>query len=178
MITNNFRQVLKMILVNYNGKSKGGIPVKDVNGATKYLCEMNGWPSASSVQTQIQINSYARAGIWLGSGTTQESVTDYGLETRITSGLSGTCQIDGNNTLDLNGNPQIKMILTLTNTGNTDVTVSEISYMQNVYMANDQNGTGKTNAPILIDRTLLNTPVTIPAGESAAITYTLKTVIS
>jgi hypothetical protein len=177
MVTNNFKQAMKLILTNNNNRNSGGLPITDVSGNAKYLLRLSGWPNSSNVDTGVRINSYNNPGIWVGSGLTPPTPADYCLESRITSGMSGAVQID-NTYLDANGNPQLKMIVTLTNTGSTSITVGEIGFFQNVQMANNASGSGSSSNLVMIDRTVLNTPVTIPAGESAAITYTLKTVIA
>lgn len=122
------------------------------------------------------INAYANPGVWIGSGTTPAAVTDYALENRITSGASGRCVVPSDTGVDENGNPQIMMVLTITNTGSSSITVSEVGFFQNVKASTSPNSGGGSGTLIMLDRTLLNTPATIPAGESAAITYTLKTV--
>ena len=176
MILNNFKQVMRLALVAYGSKDKGGLPVKDPSGSTKYVCRLNSWPS--NVWCGLT-TSYNSNGIVVGSGSTPPSESDYSLESLISSGISAGYSIDtSNNSLDANGNPQLKIILTITNTGSSNVTIGELGFIQKVRLANDQAGSGSADKYILFDRSVLNTPVTIPAGESAAITYILKTVIN
>lgn len=173
MLTNNFKQAMKLMLANTTDRASGGLEIKDLSGNTKYLTRLSQWPS-SNVQLYIRTDT-SNAGIHIGSGSSPEAVTDYALESVIASGFTGSYSIGER--ADANGNPQLELIMTITNTGSEDITVSEVGYYQNVYYANSPSGDGNTQQPIMLDRTLLNTPVTIPAGESAAITYRLKTVI-
>lgn len=176
MVTNSFKQAIKLILVNFNDRNSGGLPITDINGNAKYLIRLTGWPQGSNVSMNAVISASNNPGIWVGSGVTPPTPADYRLESRITSGLSSAIRIDGS-FLDANGNPQLKIILTLTNTGSESVTIGEVGFFQNVQMANTASGSSSSNSIVMLDRTVLNTAVTIPAGESAAITYTLKTVI-
>lgn len=178
MITNNFKQVIKLALTTYGTKNKGGLPVTNISSNTQYVCRLPGWPT--SVETGGRLNNLETSyGISVGSGSTPAAATDYNLESIITSGISISVSINSdNNNLDANGNPELKMIVVVTNTGNSSVTVSEIGYFQKVRLSNSASGGGDNDRALMFDRTLLNTPVTIPAGESTAITYTLKTVIA
>lgn len=177
MITTNFKQAMKMILTNYNSRNEGGIEVKNTSGSTKYLMVFDGWPSSSSVSKGVVINSNNSPGIWVGSGSTPESESSYTLDSRITSGLTANNPTFGSG-VDESGNPQMKLVIMLTNTSSSSITVAEIGFFQQIRLANSASGSSGTLETIMLDRTLLDTPVTIPAGESAAITYTLKTVIS
>lgn len=73
------------------------------------------------------------------------------------------------------------MLFTLTNTTENDIIVREVSYAQAVSKANTKGSNVATNstgvAIMTIDRTVLDTPVTVPANDSASITYRLKTIL-
>jgi len=178
MVTNNFKQAMKLILANKNNRNSGGLEIKDTTGATKYLMCISGWPSGSGVATSVIINSNNNPGIWVGSGNAEPAATDYNLGNRITSGASGTVSFPNNSGVDENGNPQLKMAVTITNTGSANITIAEIGFFQQVNAHSSASGSSGSSTLVMLDRAVLNTPVTIPAGESAAITYTLKTVIA
>lgn len=176
MITKNFKARLATILQT-NGSSKGWLSVKDTEGTTRYLgCSVPGYNIFPGTCTQ-NISFGSSSGIWLGSGNTPASEEDYNLESRITSGLSAaspslTEGIDGS------GNLYLEMVFLLSNTTSSDITVREIGYVQDFRLANTQGDTmANTNRNVMLDRTVLATPVTVPANDSAAIKYTLKTIM-
>lgn len=102
-------------------------------------------------------------GIVLGSGMTPATLDDYCLESRITSGLSGSVSLTSDPNNDL------LYTLVLTSTSTDDITIGEIGIMSYAYTG--QNG---GNALVLIERTVLDTPVTIPAGGIGQVTYTIR----
>lgn len=177
MLTNVFKKAMQLALVNSSSrKSSNAFQVRGANGNTYYLTGIvsNNWPSANPTTT-LRIATSTSSGIWIGSGTTSPTAEDYTLEARITSGVSGSCSIS-DDFFDNDGNPILKMVVTLSNNGSADITVSEIGFFQQLNAATSISSSG-TAQVFMIDRTILNEPVTIPAGESVAITYTLKTVI-
>ena len=176
MITNAFKKAMMLMLTNSSNrnKSSNALAAKTINGSTYYLNKLSGWP-VYNMSTTVRVSSSAYAGIWIGSGTTPPTADDYSLEERITSNASGTATISGDY-IDSDGNPTLKMVVTITNTGSDSITISEIGFFQSINAATSVSASG-SDAVFMLDRTLLNTPVSIPAGESAAITYTLKTVI-
>lgn len=179
MFNNNFKQAMKLIVGNCNSRRTGGLEIKAPDGSNQYLMLLSSWPCGSGVTTTIIVNSnFNNAGIYIGSGTTPAAESDYTLESRITSGVSGSCYIDYNSGMDERGNPQLKTVVTLTNNGASNVTVSELGFFQSVYCAAAASGSSGSSRVIMFDRTLLNTPVTIPPGMTAAISYILKTVVN
>ena len=173
MITKNFRALLTTILESMDGAAIAALPVTDYNGAQLYLSSKAG-AFPATVTTAVRIGSTVNLGIYLGSGNRQESENDYNLQTRITTGL--TAQTPSKVTgLDSDGNLYLEYLFTLTNTTENAIIVREIGYVQGIY-AGTTVGSTVSLKNFLLDRTVLQTPVTIPAGESAAIKYRLKTV--
>ena len=176
MITKNFKNLLASFLAASGGATNGYLPVKGVNGTTYYVAAYlnDGFPRAV---TAGFTNTAANAGISVGRGTTAATEDDYQLESPITSGLSGT--LNRTIALDENGNQFVRYDLILTNSTNSDITVGEIGYKQQIRATTAQGATTSNNLYVcLIDRTVLTTPVTIAAGDYAVIRYTLKTVIN
>ena len=144
------------------------IPVKDKTGASVNVGITNSsggkpWPSDRSYQTTFTTSNVG-IGISLGSGSTPAAETDYALESIITSGISTS--IITAMQQDSNGNPQTIDTITVTNTGSSDITIGEIG------MTVTPKNSG-TLIYVLVDRTVLDSPITIPANESAVITYTI-----
>lgn len=174
MITKNFKAFLaNMIGSRGSISTKGVLPVKDTTGNIRYFgFRYSNFPN--SVQSSVNFSGYS--GIVVGTGTTPPTEDDYILENRITSGLTGTDPTKKND-VDSNGNPYIEFVFTLRNTTETDITVHEIGYAQNIYASTTLGGTDSNSYTLLFDRTVLETPVTVPANGTAAIKYTLKTII-
>lgn len=171
MITKWYKNLLMWAL--QSGITAGYTPVKNVTGNTKYLGgNFNGFPYGPT--KTVQINSLNNAGIYVGTGQTPATEEDYSLENKIASGLTpGTVTTRGG--VDENGNPYIEYTFMLSNTTANDIIIKEIGYYQNVSLASTIGGS-MSSEKILIDRTVLPTPVTVPANGEAVLRYTLKTV--
>ena len=125
MVTNNFMNAVKLMLANISNrnKSSNALIVKSPVGNTNYLVRLSAWP-VSNISTTVRIGSSNYSGIWIGSGTTPPAATDYTLESRITSGATGTCTIS-DDYIDGDGNPTLKMVVTITNTGSESSPTNE-----------------------------------------------------
>lgn len=104
--------------------------------------------------------------IVLGSGTTAPTADDYRLESPITTNLS--CD-----SVSVSRNTTIKTYTaTFSNSGTSDITVTEIGYVSRIIYTYSNWEHIYDN--FLMDRTVLDTPITIPAGESRTVTYELS----
>lgn len=171
MITKWYKNILMWVL--QSGVTNGYTPMKDTAGNTKYLGgNFNSFPYTPS--KNVYIGSQNNAGIYVGTGQTPATEEDYNLENKIVSGLTpGSTTARGG--VDENGNPYIEYTFMLSNTTANDIIVREIGYIQIANLASTIGGTA-SGGRILIDRTVLSTPVTVPANGDAVIRYTLKTV--
>ena len=112
--------------------------------------------------------SYNSLGVVVGSGNAPATKADYKLENIITSGLKSVSSTNATDALD-NGVENIKAII-LQNTTETDITISEVGLIGMCY-----SGSGDSYYKyLMVDRTVLDVPVTIPAGESKAISYSIR----
>lgn len=175
MITNNFKNFCATILEASNSYI-GLLPVHDIDGQTWYARASIGTGNFPNFTSYTARTNKWFAGISIGSGARSESVNDYELQTPIFDnfGLTATPEYG----LD-NGNPYVEYTISIENTGSSSITVSEIGYIQYTNVTQSQ-GVVDSNSrvtPVLFDRTLLNTPVTIAAGGTGTITYRLKTTI-
>jgi hypothetical protein len=175
MITNQFKAIVSTLLQSLGSNIYGKVPFKDTNNNTRYAGGMfsSQWPR---IVTTGVVSSATSAGIVLGTGSTPASADDYRIETPITSGLSAT--VTYTRDLDSNGNPYLQFTINVTNTSSSDIIVRELAYNQTVSGTSSLNGTSSVNYVVCFDHTVLSNPVTIPAGGSAAILYTLKTIVS
>lgn len=102
------------------------------------------------------------AGAIFGNGTTPPTEDDYKLSGDIVTGYTSS----GTASTEIVGSQIIQeAVYTLTNTSSSDITISEVGYV------------GRTSSStahyFLLDRTLLDSPVTIPAGGVGQVTYTI-----
>ena len=112
-------------------------------------------------------NQVISNGVAFGTGATPATVSDYFLE-----GILGGTQIDVSvpsavsfsrvDTYD-----EYSVTFGITNKTAEAITISEVGLFATV-----NPNTSVSN--VLVDRTVLDTPVTIPAGQSKQITYTIR----
>lgn len=96
-----------------------------------------------------------------GTGTSEPTENDYRLS--FVSGISCDSVITS-----IGSNVSKKIYTaTFSNDTDADIVVTEIGFFTNFFY------TSTNNDNFLLDRILLETPITIPAGESKAITYEL-----
>lgn len=104
--------------------------------------------------------------LMLGTGTTAPTEDDYRLESPITTNLS--CDSVSVSRTSLTKT----YTATFTNSGSSDITVTEVGFI--VYILYNYTNTDERSDHFLMDRTVLDTPITIPAGESRTVTYELS----
>ena len=131
--------------------------LQDGYGSNRYLTSLYA-PSSYNWAIETAPTSL-QTGIIIGSGNTAPTENDYCLESRITSGISASVYKE--KVVDSSGNPGSKFQITINNTSANPITISEIGL---------QVG-GVSGKPVLMDRTLLDAPVTIAAGDYAIIIY-------
>lgn len=178
MVTNNFKACLQMILQS-GVNSNGLVAAKDVTGATKYLgayfSSSDGYPYKTD--HSIRITPYTTsAGIYLGTSNTPATASDYFVGSVISSGLSAGSPVVSLG-VDENGNPYKQIVVLLSNTTASDIVVKEVGYVQQFFAASAIQGSPSI-LRFLLDRTVLASPLTVPANGSAVLKYTLKTIIS
>lgn len=110
-------------------------------------------------------------GIYVGTGSTAPTENDYALESVISSGITGS--ISKTNIYDqTNEVVGIRFTLTLSNTTSEDIAVSEVAKCVRFNTASTSWGNPNAGSRcVMIDRSVLAEPVTVPAGEAAVIYY-------
>ena len=170
MVTRNFLNILAMTLES--GNNVGCLRCRDVNGNERFL---TGYFSSfpNSVTKTFTLTASA-AGISIGTGTAPESEDDYNLEQTITSGvnvvLTGTSYGAENPWF-----PFVKYDLTITNTGANPLVVTEVGYKQTLRTSKLIGSSKMEDTVLLLDRCVLDTPVTIAPGDAGIVTYRLQT---
>lgn len=161
------------------GTGSGGrsyFEFKNNGGATHY-----GGAAGSTLTLSLLTSLTARGtnssrGFALGSGTTPATEDDYTIESLISSGLSFSATPVKNQAYDVENDVySIYFDLVINNTSSAPITVSEICMFQFMYettnLGDAINTAGSYANSVLIDRTVLDTPITIPVGESKTIRY-------
>lgn len=189
MLTNNFKKILFKHIFGFSkirdygsapddddyysdhptliSISGSNCPIDIGSGGSEYILRKV-WNSAvNSLSTLDTTPTDGRGCIILGNGTTQgESPEDFRLESQITTNLS--CD-----SVSVSRNTTVKTYTaTFSNSGTSDITVTEIGYVSRIpYTYSNWN---YIYDDFLMDRTALETPITIPAGESRTVTYELS----
>lgn len=151
------------------GTSLGGAP-NSYNGDIGYWLN-KGRVGAIPTTTKSSVTD-ATFGVYFGTGATPATKDDYTLESPITSGMTvtnygNTSLVDFIYTEDEHGNQTFSVPYVLNNTSGAEINVYEIGVITPI------SSNGATVWPVLMERTVLPEPVTIPAGESRMITYSV-----
>lgn len=124
-------------------------------------------------EVPITYESYNTSnGVYFGSGTTPAARTDYALEAPIKSGLTitnpSTFLLDN----DGAGKYTYSMPFILTNTTATDIIINEVGLFTPVpyYYSSSKYGYYQ----VLMERTVLDAPVIVPARDSVLFTYKIS----
>ena len=172
MRTKNFKTMMAMIFERCS-VNKGLLPMVGRDGVTYYAGPSTG-AGYQNPGWAFQLNA-GNQGFCVGTGATAESENDYELENMITAGLSAS--VVTNPHLDEDDYPSVDFDLTITNVSSETITIAEIGMKQSLSSTTALGGTSFSNRVFLIDRTVLEQPVPIPAGEYAIIRYTFTTSI-
>ena len=162
MLTKNFYSCLRARL----GES-ATVPITETDGNFQ---ANGGFEKFAPVLPFDAMNRYSSSdtnvGTCFGSGSTPATVDDYRLEQRIDSGISVTTQTRASCT-STETYMEYSATFGVTNTGTEDKTIAEIGLIISGHQTN-------YTTRVLVDRTVLDKPVTIPAGQSKQITYTIR----
>lgn len=107
-------------------------------------------------------------GVLFGDGTTEPTIDDYkhaGNQLK-----SFTCTQVQRTGFNDDGSSYVSCLYTITNSSDEDFTISEVC----AYSYVGTNGGTMFYYSTLVDRTLLDEPVTIPAGGVGQVTYTIR----
>jgi hypothetical protein len=115
----------------------------------------------------ILSSAAGNGGVIFGTGTAEPSVNDYCLSGELVTTITGTASVTFTN--DDNG-ATASALYTLTNTGSADVVIGEIGLIASLYSSSSTN----LNYKALLERTVLDQPMTIPAGGIGQVTYTIR----
>ena len=159
MLTKNFYALMRTAL----GKTSSTITnIENTTGTVSMSSSTSNWYGVFSSMNYYETNGtqYVR----FGSGTTPATVNDYKLESLIDSGIT-VAQPSKVTTEQTDS--YILWTVTFGVSASAEITISEIGLISKARLPS-----GETNT--LVDRTVLDTPITIPAGQSKQITYTIR----
>ena len=152
VLSNFFKWMYSAVLYpRYGGWSEDNTGIKNINGESITIGR------AGYVNEATRTQSLNDMSIYIGSGNTPPTTTDYKLEAAITSIAGG--EISQARTCD-NGNAKAIFIYTGTYTGEQEVTITEIGICKNMYYS-----TGINTTPVLFTRSLLDSPLTLNNGD-------------
>lgn len=143
------------------------VGIKNTDGQDRWISHVNG-----NLISGRAIVTNRNAGFAIGSGSTTATEDDYFLENQITSGfnmiITGTWR-----NVDSNGKLYEEYTFSITNTSSSTISVSEIALISNSIIAGTSASatSGFIQNNVMLDRTVLDTPISIPPTETGALKY-------
>lgn len=165
MFTNNYLLFRRYLFEGYNSAlvyTAADGNERTVTFANHQFSDI-GYCMRSAQCRNIATASYKYSGIYFGTGTTQPKLSDIALETPITSGLEINSGGKVLFSYDGNGIGTATVTHQLKNTTDTEIVIREIG----CFASFGQD----TAMPVLLERTVLGEPITIPSGVTKIITY-------
>lgn len=171
MITKWFKNIMNAMyfggILQGSGSSGYGYnkPIKDRSNTTYY-------PSHDGKTNTTMGFTTTTSGVIIGTGNTAATNEDIDLESQILSGITASTPVV---TKGMNGTKCfIKLRYVLTNTTNADIVVKEVGMRGSAQAASSAGATSTSSKYFLFDRTVLASPLTVPAGSSAVLEYTIE----
>ena len=160
MLTKNFYSYMRAVFQDTLAefvKTDGTAVSKIYYNADNPFVVMKNWAASISV-----------AGVSFGTGTTPATASDYVIEsildnTQISVTVPSAVSFSRTDTYD-----EYSVTFGITNKTAEAITISEVG------LTASPNTQGSPFPFVLVDRTVLDEPITIPAGESKQITYTIR----
>ena len=188
MFTNNYIKLQKarFLADNYQDYTTfTNIAGSSINGyiAYSFLSDLGYWMTQANCKAIVatETNTFAvgnigYAGLYFGGGSTPASKSDYKLESPITSGLTITEPSSIAWADDGNGKYEAIASFNVRNTTDADINIYEIGLFtpvnnSAVSSTSKIHATSQTIYYVLMERTVLTEPITIPAGQAKVVTY-------
>lgn len=154
MLSDSKQQQTDIKPLNWDGQHK-----------TKY------YPYHTNVSIQAALNSVKTnlathtSGVLFGTGDTPASLDDYKLAGDVIQNIAASIHRTYSYS---EAQPNLKALYTITNNNEAAITIKEVAL--NIQFDYNSNG---SSTGCVIDRTVLDTPVTIPAGGVGQVEYTI-----
>lgn len=179
MFTNNFKKVLAKCIFSstqneLNAPELGSpLPTLITTDGEERQMKVSSVEATSTIMYGLvnMLNHMSTSGsnntlyLKVGTGTTTPTGNDYELAT-VNTDISCDTVVAG-----VSANYTKTYTGTFSNPTSSDIVVTELGLYGNVWRGNYEN---PVYIDCLFDRTVLSTPITIPAGESKTITYELS----
>ena len=176
MVTNNFKKLMSGLILNlrpdvayYLVPATNGISYKNTSNISKTWDSSSTTANENAVKTTFRrlnapVTNSSSQGTYIrvGTGTTAPTEDDYNLET-----WNSDIVCDSISSA-YTPNSTKSYTATFSNTTANDVQVTEIGLFVTMAIFTDS---ATNDEDVLLDRTILSTPITIPAGQSKSITY-------
>lgn len=163
-----------VIALNQSAATKAFITAKTAANNTAYISLYPKSVTMNFLTSITESGNSASTGIAIGSGDTAPTENDYTLENMITT-LSATIGNEENVFDETTHKYFARVDLTVSNNTGSDVTIKEIGRFISMYTASEQYATVSTGSTspksIMVDRTVLENPVTIPANNAGIVRY-------
>ena len=145
--------------------------VVDTKGVVHTICTGNtSYERIFSGANIIRASNSTAEGVRIGTGTTPATADDYNLEATIESGYSQAYADSVSINVDADG-VSVFASIAVTNTSTEALTISEIGLAGKVC---NSSGSSNNTCLALIDRTVLEEPITINPNETKQLTYTIR----
>lgn len=154
-------------VVNYASLTKTTFKAKDTSGTEYYFVPKGGY-----YLDQLRLNmTDGNGGQAFGTGDTPPTEDDYTLESVITSGITAGAPTASTEFDSVNNRYIRRLTYTINNVSDSDITIKEVGTYRGIAYASTLGATGSSTKILLVDRTVLDTPLTIPAGEAGVLRY-------
>lgn len=175
MFLRNYYKILSSTRVETTADQQTGIVLPDGKEVADFYWYTIDSYAASYLLAFSQLDRLLKRykydfGVLFGTGTTPPSGGDYALSGDIVDTI--TVSNVRSHTVDDSGDT-LTMVYTITNTGDTDITIGEVGLIAPFQYACTASNNRKTVYP-LIERTVLDKPITIPSGGVGQVTYTIR----
>lgn len=161
----------------FANNSPAYIQAKNAAGTSVYIGPLYyTQPSYSAITgALVTTGSSSSVGVAFGSDSTAATENDYTLGSQVTGLSIGTNPSVVTYFDSTNFKYIARLDYTLSNDTGSDITISEVGFFMRFATATTRGANASTTAAnrhcIMIDRTVLDTPVTIPNGTAATVRY-------
>lgn len=115
---------------------------------------------------------FSGRGVFFGTGNVSPTIDDYKLSGDVIQNITYS-SMDNSTFAEDGSNYVLSRTYTITNNNETDITIGEVGYFGESYYRGP-NSNNYTHIFYLLERTALESPITIPAGGVGQVTYTIQ----
>ena len=162
MLTKNFYSFIRAALQNTSAQ------FTKTDGTTTWLSISNSYPPFEVMKNWSF--STGQSGVSFGTGATPATASDYFLESILTNSKISVSTPSPVSFSRGDTSEEYSAAFGVTNITAEAISISEVGLTANPY----RPSSGSNYVFAMVDRTVLDTPVTIPAGQSKQITYAIR----